>query len=193
MNSIYRFLAYLYDLDCVWDVYDTDEYNSDDNNTGFDVSVGKNYDTIINRYHVLKNFKNRFCCGRKKTMNKDKKLCLLLVPLIFMVLIFVPVIIFEIAPRTFIQKMPDVLFALLNPFVLILGILGGGIWCVTFDHIPVGVYIVILVVYTVVSWTWILRQKKGNAMYFIVWSVLCVLSILMYWKWGDIYYVFMHE
>ena len=93
-------------------------------------------------------------------MNKDKKLCLLLVPLIFMVLIFAPVIIFEILPRAFIQKMPDVLFALLNPFVLILGILGG-IWCVTFDHIPTSIYIVILIVYTVVSWTWILKQKKG--------------------------------
>ena len=74
MDSIYRFLAHLYDLDCVWDVYDTDEYNSDDNNTGFDISVGNNYDTITNKYHVLKNFKNRFCCGRKKTMNKDKKI-----------------------------------------------------------------------------------------------------------------------
>lgn len=191
MDSIYRFLAHLYDLDCVWDVYDTDEYNSDDNNTDFDVSVGNNYGTIVNRYHVMKNFKNRLCCGRKKTMNKDIKLRLLLVPLIFMVLIFVPVIIFEIAPRAFIQKMPDVLFALLNPFVLILGILGG-IWCVTFDHIPVGVYIMILIVYTVVSWTWILKQKKSNAMYFIVWSVLCVLSILMYWKWGDLYHGMMY-
>ena len=119
-------------------------------------------------------------------MNKDKKLCLLIVPLIFMVVIFAPVIIFEILPRAFMQKMPDVLFALLNPFVLILGILGW-IWCVIFEHIPIGVYIVILVVYTVVSWTWILRQKKGNAVYFIVWFVLCVLSILMYWKWGDLY------
>ena len=53
MDSIYRFLAH---LDCVWDVYDTYEYNSDDNNTDFDVSVGNNYGTIINRYHVLKNF-----------------------------------------------------------------------------------------------------------------------------------------
>ena len=50
MDSIYRFLAHLYDLDCVWGVFDTNEYDSD-NNTDFDVSVGNNYDTIINRYH----------------------------------------------------------------------------------------------------------------------------------------------
>ena len=188
MDNIYRFLAHLYDLDCVWDVYDTDEYNSDDNNTGFDVSVGNNYGTIINRYHALKNFKYRLRCGRKKTMNKDIKLRLLLVPLIFMVLIFVPVIIFEIAPNAFIQKMPYVLWYLSAGM---LGILGG-IWCVIFDHIPTSVYIVILIVYTVVSWTWILRQKKSNAMYFIVWFVLCALSILMYWKWGDLYHGMMY-
>lgn len=187
MDNIYRFLAHLYELDCVWDVYDTDEYNSDDNNTGFDISVGNNYDTITNKYHVLKNFKNRFCCGRKKTMNKDKKIRLLLAPLIFMVLILVPVMIYDIAPDAYIQKVPFMLRSLLFSILIILG----AIWCVTFDHIPIGVYIVILVIYTVVFWTWILKQKKGNAMYFVVWLVLCVLSIFMYWKWGELYSIIM--
>ena len=171
-------------MDCVWDVYDTDEYNSD-NNTGFDVSVGTNYGTIINKYHVLKNFKNRFCCGSKKTMNKDIKLCLLLVPLIFIILLFVPVMIEGIVLNAYTQGMPDVIWhifvgMLLGPAFLI--------WIILFYHIPIGVYIAILTVYTVISWTWILKRKKGNAMYFMVWLVLCVLSILMYWKWGPEYH-----
>lgn len=120
-------------------------------------------------------------------MNKDKKLRLLLLPLIFMVLILVPVMIYDIVPIAYIQKVPYILRSL---FFLILVILGA-IWCVTFDHIPTGVYIVILVVYTVVSWTWILKRKKGDVMYFIVWFILCVLSILMYWKWGDLYSIIM--
>ena len=115
-------------------------------------------------------------------MKKDKKLRLLLVPLIFMVLIFVPGMIVMIV--SYIPVRPDVIQII---FGLILGI-SMMMWFFTFYHVPIGVYIVILAVYTVVSWTWILLKKKGTAMYFIVWLGLGVLSVLLYWKWGDLYY-----
>ena len=122
-------------------------------------------------------------------MNKDKKICLLLVPLIFMVWIFVPFMIFDIVPNAYIQKVPFVIWYLLWLMPCIFGV----IWRVACDYITIGVYIVIVVVYTVVSWIWILWRKKGDVMYFIVWSVFCVLAILMYWKWGDVYDAFLHE
>ena len=119
-------------------------------------------------------------------MNKDIKLRLLLVPLILMVLIFVPVIIWENVPYyAYIWEMPY----LIRFLFLLMDHISMAIWGFIFIHIPISVYIVILVVYTVVSWTWILRQKKGDAMYFIVWFVFCVLSILMYWNWDDAYYI----
>ena len=110
-------------------------------------------------------------------MKKDKKLRLLLVPLIFMVLIFVPGMIVMIV--SYIPVRPDVIQII---FGLILGI-SMMMWFFTFYHVPIGVYIVILAVYTVVSWTWILWKKKGTAMYFIVWLGLDVLSVLLYAKW----------
>ena len=131
-----------------------------------------------------KNYKNRFCCGRKRTMNQDKKMRLLLVPMIFTILLYVPVMILKFIPNAYLQEMPEVLW---SPFALIL-CTPMLIWCVLFVYIPIGVYIAMLVVYTVVSWTWILRKKKGNLMYFVVWLILCALSILMYWKWWPEYY-----
>ena len=116
-------------------------------------------------------------------MKQDKKLLLLLVPLIFVMVLVVPLLILDIVPRSYIQGMPDVIW---GTYALILGT-SMIIWCLFFYYIPTGVYIAILVVYTVVCWRWILRSKKGNVMYFIVWLVLCVLSILMYWKWGSEY------
>lgn len=121
-------------------------------------------------------------------MNKDKKLRLLLVPLIFMILLFVPGMVLDIAPDAYIQGMPDVIWK------IFLAILWSTliIWTILFYYVPKGVYIAMLVVYTVVSWMWIFRQKKGNAMYAIVWLVLCLLSILMYWKWGSLYHDIMN-
>ena len=122
-------------------------------------------------------------------MKQDKKLLLLLVPLIFVMVLVVPLLILDIVPRSYIQGMPDVIW---GTYALILGT-SMIIWCLFFYYIPTGVYIAILVVYTVVSWRWILRSKKGNAMYFIVWLVLCVLSILMYWKWGSEYCIMIRQ
>ena len=118
-------------------------------------------------------------------MDPDKKKRLLIVPLIFVVLLYVPVMISDIISWAYIQEISEVLWFV---FAAILDI-STIIWCALFVYIPTGVYIAMLVVYTVVSWTWILRRKKGNTMYFIVWLVLCVLSILMYWKWWEIYYI----
>ena len=117
-------------------------------------------------------------------MSQDKKIRLLLVPMIFTILLYVPVMILYTISDAYIQEMPEVLWNLCVS-ILCTSML---IWCVLFLHIPIGVYITMLVVYTVVSWTWILRQKKGNAKYFIVWFTLGVLSILMYWKWWELYH-----
>ena len=116
-------------------------------------------------------------------MSQDKKIRLLIVPLIFIVLLYVPVMILKLIPNAYMQEMPE---ALRNLCVSILCI-SMLIWCVLFLHIPIGVYIALLVLYTVISWAWILRKKKGDVMYAIVWFVLCVLSTLMYWKWWELY------
>ena len=114
----------------------------------------------------------------------NKKKRLLLVPLIFMVLLHVPVMIFKIILNAYIQEIPEVLRIICFP-ILCIPVM---IWGSLFYYIPIGVYIAMLVVYTVVSWRWIFRRKKVNAMYFIVWLVLCVLSILLYWRWEPEYY-----
>lgn len=88
----------------------------------------------------------------------------------------------------YIQEIPEVIRI---PYVVI-SCIPVFLWAFTFYHIPIGVYIAILAIYTVVSWAWILWKKKGTAMYFIVWLVLGVLSILMYWKYGDMYYCFLN-
>ena len=121
-------------------------------------------------------------------MDPDKKKRLLLVPLIFIVLLYVPVMILDIISIAYIQELPEVLRI---TFWEILGI-SVVIWAIFFYYIPIGVYIAMLVVYTVVSWRWIQRRKKGNAMYFIVWLVLCVLSILLYWKFEPEYYIMLN-
>lgn len=118
-------------------------------------------------------------------MNKDKKLRLLLAPLIFMVLMHVPMMILE---NVYIQEMPELIQSLYVVVISILIVPG----MVIYHYIPIGVYIAIVIIYTVVSWTWILRQKKGNVIYFIVWLVLCVFLILMCWEWGPEYYMLTH-
>lgn len=122
-------------------------------------------------------------------MNQDKKIRLLLVPLIFIVLLYVPVMIYDTIPIAYIQELPEMLRIM---FWEILGI-SMVTWAIFFYYIPIGVYIAMLAVYTVVSWTWILRQKRGNAMYFTAWLVLCVLSILMYWKWWPEYFSMINQ
>ncbi len=116
-------------------------------------------------------------------MKKDIKLCLLLAPLIFMVLLCVPAMMEGIGYRLFVREGPKVLW-ILHLVMLIIAMV---IWGTTFYHIPIDIYIAILAVYTVVSWVWILNQKKGNALYFIMWIILCALSVQMYWEWGSIY------
>ena len=124
-------------------------------------------------------------------MDPDKKKHLLIVPLIFMVLLHVPVMVDEIAYECMnanILESPEVIKCLYLGMLYISVV----IWGSLFYYIPIGVYVAILVVYTVVSWRWILRRKKGNAMYFIVWLVLCVLSILLYWKFEPEYYIMLN-
>ena len=120
----------------------------------------------------------------EETVDQDKKMRLLLVPMIFTILLYVPVMILKFIPNAYMQEMPEALWNLCVS-ILCISML---IWCVLFLHIPIGVYITMLVLYTAISWTWILRKKKGNVMYAIVWFVLCVLSILMYWKWWELCY-----
>lgn len=119
--------------------------------------------------------------------NKEKRIRMLILPLIFIILLFVPGMI-ETALREVIQTMSDMLWQL---YVVILFQPAFLIWTMLFYHIPLGIYIVMLVIYTAVSWRWIWKLKKGNAVYAIVWIVLCILSILLYWKIGELYHAMM--
>lgn len=120
-------------------------------------------------------------------MNKDRKLRLLLAPFIVIVFLFVPVVLLEIIPESmnaYIQQMPRVIWALCAIMIGASMIIGG----IIYIYVPIGVYIAMVVGYTVVCWAWILRQKKENAIYAIIWFFLCVLSVLMYWRGGAIAY-----
>lgn len=120
-------------------------------------------------------------------MNKNKKIRLLLVPLLFVPALFIPEILIDCFSNVYlIGDAIYYLFAL--PFAIALLI-----WRTLFDNMPIGVYIAILVVYTAASWIWILRKKKGNAVFFIVWVALCVLSIFLYWELGPEYSALAHE
>ena len=116
-------------------------------------------------------------------MNKGKRIRFLLAPLFFMVLLFVPGILLLVFPNSYLQG--DVI-SLWNPFVLLFGIVMV-IWAILFCHISTVAYIAILVIYSIVSWIWILKQKKGNLVFLIVWVALCVFTVLFYWKLGPEY------
>lgn len=93
-------------------------------------------------------FDTNVCINRrKKTMNQDKKKRLLLVPMIFVVILYVPVMGLAIVPKAYLLGGGMVLW---NPCVFILcrSML---IWCALFGYTPIGVYIAMLAVYTVVS------------------------------------------
>lgn len=66
------------------------------------------------------------------------------------------------------------------------------IWNATFAYIPIEAYIVILFIYSVVSWIWIMKQKKWNVIYFLVWIVLGVLSVFLYWRGCNFYFAALH-
>lgn len=121
--------------------------------------------------------------------NKEKRIRMLILPLIFTILLYVPGLVFETVPYEAIRDISDNLWQV---YVVIIfsGILT---WGFLFVHIPLGVYIVMLIVYAVVSWSWILELKKGNKVYALAWIVLCILATLLYWKVGEEYISLMSQ
>ena len=117
-----------------------------------------------------------------------KKRCLAILPLIFIILIFIPGLILETASHDFQQGMPDALSNLVFTIKWILIIL----WAALFYYIPLGVYTVLVFFYTGITWGWLFKQKKGNVAFAVLWLVLCILSILMYWKIGPLYHAIMN-
>lgn len=117
----------------------------------------------------------------------DKKKRILLVPLISMVLIHLPVAVLIIADEYLninLYATPD---AIKLPFLLFQGI-SVITWAVVFFHIHLLAYIGMIIVYTVISWTWIIKKRKGSRYYFILWLFLCTLSIILYWRFAPEYH-----
>ena len=101
-----------------------------------------------------------------------------------MLLLFVPGILLLVFPNAYLQG--DAI-ALWNPFVLLYGI-AMFIWATLFYNISTVAYIAMLVIYSIISWIWILKKKKeGNSVFLLVWVALCVLTVLLYWKLGPEY------
>lgn len=120
----------------------------------------------------------------KATMDMKKKRCLLLVPFIFIIILFIPGMIREIITAGYLKEMSDTLWNIFITIECPLLI----IWALLFFYIPTVLYIVLAAVYTVISWICILRKKEGSVLFFIVWLILCIVSILLYWKLRWLYY-----
>ena len=118
-----------------------------------------------------------------KTIGEEKKIKLLMIPLIFIIGLHIPEMIFEILPRSY---MNEGFISIRNPFMIVL-LVSNVIWIILFSFIPTPVYVVMLVVYTFVSWRWIMCQKKMSMLYCATWVVLCIVSIFLYWKYGEGY------
>lgn len=116
-------------------------------------------------------------------MKFDKKKQLLLIPLVFLLFLHIPAMIANIIPETQLQKMPELIWFI---YVVVLSI-SMLIWCMLFLYIPLYIYVLILLLYTVISWILCTRKTKWDIKYCIVWITLCVVSILMYWKFGELY------
>lgn len=110
---------------------------------------------------------------------KEKRINMLIIPMIFNILLYVPGIMNESLPYEVTNKIPH-LFAMLFFWIVLT-------WAILFRFIPMYIYIVMVIVYAVVSWSWILKLKKGNIIYAIAWIILCILSILLFWKIGPSY------
>lgn len=121
---------------------------------------------------------------------KDKKY-LFFLPIIFILLLFIPVLFGDIAPERIngsINSLPETIRRIYLFFLLLSTL----IWCVTFYYIPTGLYIVILIVYTGLSWTWILKKKEGDRIFFVAWFVLGIVSILLYWRLSPVFCEMIH-
>ena len=122
-----------------------------------------------------------------KLLQEDKKMRLLFIPLIIMVLIHIPVSILIITDEYMdinLYATPD---AIKLPFLVLQGI-SVITWAIVFYHIHVLAYIGMVIVYTAISWNWIIRKRIGNKAYFIIWFFLCVLSIILYWRLAPEYH-----
>lgn len=120
-------------------------------------------------------------------MKRDKRIQLLLVPVIIMVIIHIPAMILTISEENMninIYATPNIIKV---PFIAMQSI-SMLIWATFFYYISIKIYTVLALLYTCVSWTYILRQKKGSVVYFAIWVILYLISILLYWKFAPEYH-----
>jgi len=119
-------------------------------------------------------------------MIKEKILRLLLLPLIFMVILYVPVLFFNIAPDT-VNSVVDNMPTLIRILYTIILIFSMFVWCLLFYYIPLWIYIVLVLIYTSVSWVWLIKHKMKKKQYYIIWFCLATLSVFLYWRLGPLY------
>ena len=119
-------------------------------------------------------------------MEKDR-IKYLLLPIGFMIILFIPVLFADIYPEelnSIIKNLPEVL-RIIYVYTLMFCVI---LWCLLFYHIPTSVYIIIMIVYTGGCWAWLLKRKRGNKKFFVIWVCLVILSIILYWRLGPLYY-----
>ena len=124
-------------------------------------------------------------------MNQGKKIKWLFAPLIIMIFIHIPMLVNEITHKCMNIGILASSGMLKNIGLTIFAI-SMLIWCLSFYYIPTVVYILIVLLYTFFSWKWVVTQKKSNAFFFILWTLLCIISIVLYWKFKPEYFAILN-
>ena len=114
------------------------------------------------------------------SVKKDKVLGGFLVPVIIIEILFILMLPAYIVDKCAISG----IIRYLCVIPMVISILVGEI----VFKIPFVIYVILLVIYTASSWTWILKQKKGSASYYILWLLLGLLSVFLYHKLEPLYH-----
>ena len=105
--------------------------------------------------------------GRRKT-NK------LLTPYILVILLFIPIVIYEYIPGT------SKVWGIFKYFFII----SMWIWGSVLVYVHIGVYIVVSLIYLIILLVIFFKKEKRLNIYHILFIILCFFSILLYFKGG---------
>ena len=117
-------------------------------------------------------------------MKMNKKFKIFLLPFIFVIVLFIPGI---MRMTTSISDMRETSEGLWNIFLSVESILLMT-WALLFLYVPRIVYVILAIIYSTIVLIYLQRKGEGNKIFFLVWIILCIVSIVLYWKLRWLYY-----
>ena len=114
----------------------------------------------------------------------SKKTKIFLLPFIVIIVLFIPGI---IRMTTSISDMRETSEGLWNLFLSVESIFLMT-WALMFLYVPRIVYVLLTIIYTTIVWIYLRRKGEGNKLFFLIWIILCLVSIVLYWKLRWLYY-----